>query len=64
MGEVYRVRDSKLDRDVVLKILPEAFAADPDRLAGASWGAGDTIIFAHSQAGLWRGPAGGGEPEV
>ena len=33
MGEVYRVRDTKLDRDVALKVLPEAFTQDPDRLA-------------------------------
>ena len=33
MGEVYRARDTKLNRDVALKILPEAFAADPERLA-------------------------------
>ena len=33
MGEVYRARDTKLDRDVVIKVLPEDFATDPDRLA-------------------------------
>ncbi len=32
MGEVYRARDTKLHRDVAVKILPDAFAADPDRL--------------------------------
>ncbi len=33
MGEVYQARDTKLDRNVALKILPEAFTADPERLA-------------------------------
>src|SRR5688572_3972117 len=32
MGEVYRARDARLDRDVAIKILPELFAQDPERL--------------------------------
>jgi eukaryotic-like serine/threonine-protein kinase len=33
MGEVYRARDSRLNRDVAIKILPQAFLPDPERLA-------------------------------
>src|SRR5918994_4122896 len=33
MGEVYRARDTRLDRIVAIKILPELFAVDPERLS-------------------------------
>ena len=33
MGEVYKAIDTKLDWDVALKVLPDLFASDPERLA-------------------------------
>src|SRR5688572_27507688 len=33
MGDVYRARDTRLGRDVAIKILPAAFTGDPNRLA-------------------------------
>ena len=33
MGEVYRARDTKLNRDIAIKVLPDLFASDADRLA-------------------------------
>src|SRR6266567_4314513 len=32
MGEVYKARDTRLDRDVAIKVLPASFSNDPDRL--------------------------------
>ncbi len=36
MGEVWQARDTKLDRDVALKVLPEAFTSDPTGWRGSS----------------------------
>lgn len=35
MGEVYRAHDSKLNREVALKVLPDQFARDPQRMGRA-----------------------------
>jgi serine/threonine protein kinase len=51
MGEVYRARDTKLNRDVALKILTEAFASDPDRLARFTREAQTLAALNHPQWG-------------
>jgi serine/threonine protein kinase len=67
MGEVYRARDAKLDRDVALKLLPDAFAQDPDRLARFEREATTLAVLNHpnigSIYGLEKSPSEGpGQP--
>jgi serine/threonine protein kinase len=47
MGEVYRARDTRLNRDVALKVLPAAFARDADRLARFRWEAQAVAALNH-----------------
>jgi serine/threonine protein kinase len=51
MGEVYRARDTKLERDVAIKILPESFAHDPERLARFEREAKTLASLSHSNIG-------------
>ena len=55
MGEVYRAHDTKLDRDVALKVLPEAFARDPERLARFDREAGVLASLNHPNIGAIYG---------
>ena len=48
MGEVYQARDTKLGRDVAIKVLPEAFAHDPERLSRFQREAKMLAAFNHS----------------
>src|SRR5262245_47559842 len=47
MGQVYRARDTRLGRDVALKVLSEAFAHDPERLARFEREAGTLATMNH-----------------
>jgi len=65
MGEVYRARDSKLNRDVAIKVLLAAVAGDPDRLARFSREAQVLASLNHPNIaaiyGLEEGPAEAGQ---
>lgn len=62
MGEVYRARDAKLQRDVALKVLPESFAADEERVARFRREAQTLAALNHPHIahvhGLEEGPGG------
>jgi serine/threonine protein kinase len=49
MREVYRARDTRLDRDVAIKSLPEAFVADAERVARFQQTIAGTAISAHAR---------------
>ena len=64
MGEVYRARDTKLGRDVAIKILPNDFADDPERVARFQREAQVLAALNHQHIaqlyGFEEGPAGAG----
>jgi Tol biopolymer transport system component len=61
MGQVYRARDTKLNRDVALKILPDAFASDADRLARFTREAQTLASLNHSNIAAIYGIEEGGD---
>src|SRR5262249_56615085 len=52
MGEVYRAHDTKLGRDVALKVLPDSLARDPERLARFRRGVQGLAALYHPLIGL------------
>ena len=64
MGEVYQARDTTLDRDVALKVLPEAFTADPERLARFQREAKVLASLNHSNIGAIYGLEAAGDTQA
>jgi serine/threonine protein kinase len=56
MGEAYRARDSRLKREVALKVLPESFATDPERLARFQREAEVLASLNHPNIAISHGP--------
>src|SRR5688572_20975949 len=64
MGEVYRAKDTKLGRDVALKILPDTFAYDPERLARFAREAQVLATLSHPHIGAIYGLEEAGESKA
>ena len=64
MGEVYRAKDTKLGRDVALKILPDTFAYDPERLARFGREAQVLATLSHPYIGAIYGLEEAGESKA
>jgi eukaryotic-like serine/threonine-protein kinase len=68
MGEVYRARDTKLNRDVAIKVLPDLFTEDPDRFARFTREAQTLAALNHPNIahvhGLEESPSGSGRAGV
>jgi len=58
MGQVYRARDTKLTRDVALKVLPDSFANDANRLARFTREAQSLASLNHPNIAYIHGPRG------
>src|SRR5688500_12519293 len=55
MGEVYRARDTKLNRDVAIKVLPDLFASDAERLARFTREAQTLALLNHPNIAIIHG---------
>jgi hypothetical protein len=62
MGEVWKAMDTKLNREVAIKVIPEVFAQDADRMARFSREAQVLAYLKHQyRCDLWSGRAGPGD---
>ena len=64
MGEVYRARDLKLERDVAIKVLPHSFSSDPERVRRFEREARSLAALNHPDTGLFSATFFRFEPDL